>query len=57
MAEQEGTILEPLHTGKALAALVDHIRRGGFTSAETVVFVHTGGLPELFGFADEMTRR
>ncbi|PZC48619.1 MAG: D-cysteine desulfhydrase/L-cysteate sulfo-lyase [Chloroflexi bacterium] len=52
MAELEGVILEPIYTGKALAAVIDHIRQGVLTSEDTVLFMHTGGLPELFNFAD-----
>ena len=52
MAELEGIILEPIYTGKALAAVIDHTRQGLLTSEDTVLFMHTGGLPELFNFAD-----
>jgi 1-aminocyclopropane-1-carboxylate deaminase/D-cysteine desulfhydrase-like pyridoxal-dependent ACC family enzyme len=53
MADLEGIILEPIYTGKALAAVIDHIRHGLLTSEDTVLFMHTGGLPELFNFADD----
>ena len=56
MAETEGIILEPLYTGKALAAVIDHARKGILTSKDTVLFVHTGGLPELFNYADVLKR-
>ena len=56
MAEQEGIILEPVYTGKALAAVIDHVRKGVLTSSDTVLFMHTGGLPELFSFAEELKR-
>ena len=46
MAELEGIILEPVYTGKALAAVIDHVRKGVLTSKDTVLFMHTGGLPE-----------
>lgn len=57
MAELEGIILEPIYTGKALAAIIDHIRKGILTSKDTVLFMHTGGLPELFNFAEELKSR
>ena len=53
-ARTEGLVLEPLYTGKTFAALMDHIRRGQFTKDQTVVFVHTGGTPALFAYADEI---
>ena len=50
----EGITLDPVYTGKAAAALVDAVRTGDIGPAETVVFVHTGGLPGLFGYAPEL---
>jgi 1-aminocyclopropane-1-carboxylate deaminase/D-cysteine desulfhydrase-like pyridoxal-dependent ACC family enzyme len=57
MAELEGIILEPIYTGKALAAVIDHVRKGVLTDSDTVLFMHTGGLPELFNYADLLTKR
>ena len=31
-----------------MAALIDHIRDGADRADETVVFLHTGGMPALF---------
>lgn len=56
MAQSEGIFLEPIYTGKALAAVIDHVRTGVLTSHDTVLFIHTGGLPELFNFAEELKR-
>lgn len=53
VARQEGLILDPVYTGKAMAGLVNLIRQGAFGRDETVVFLHTGGLPALFAFSDE----
>jgi D-cysteine desulfhydrase len=47
-ARTEGIVLDPVYTGKAAAALVTGVRPG-----ETVVFVHTGGAPAVFGYAPE----
>ena len=56
MAELEGIILEPIYTGKLLAAVIDHTRKGILTDKDTVLFMHTGGLPELFNYADILKR-
>jgi 1-aminocyclopropane-1-carboxylate deaminase/D-cysteine desulfhydrase-like pyridoxal-dependent ACC family enzyme len=53
-ARTEGLILDPIYSGKAMAGLIDHARRGLLGSESTVVFVHTGGLPALFAFKDEI---
>jgi 1-aminocyclopropane-1-carboxylate deaminase/D-cysteine desulfhydrase-like pyridoxal-dependent ACC family enzyme len=51
----EGLLLDPMYTGKAMAGLVDHIRKGKFGSGETVVFIHTGGHPALFSHNRALT--
>jgi len=48
LARQEGILLDPVYSGKAMAGLIDLIRRGYFRPDETVVFIHTGGSPVLF---------
>ena len=53
-AETEGILLDPVYTGKAMAGLIDHAKRGAVGAGETVVFVHTGGLPLLFAYAEEL---
>ncbi len=53
-AGTEGLILDPVYSGKAMAALIDHIRRGKIAKGETVVFLHTGGTPALFAYAEDL---
>jgi 1-aminocyclopropane-1-carboxylate deaminase/D-cysteine desulfhydrase-like pyridoxal-dependent ACC family enzyme len=53
-ARTEGLILDPVYTSKALAALVDQISQGKLDSDQTVVFVHTGGLPITFAYNEEI---
>lgn len=50
----EGLILDPVYTAKALSALIAETRRGSFSADETVVFIHTGGLPITFAYSDEI---
>ena len=50
----EGLILDPVYTSKAMSALVDHIHTGHIGPDETVVFVHTGGLPITYAYAPEI---
>jgi L-cysteate sulfo-lyase len=47
----EGVILEPVYTAKAFAGLTAAVRRGDIRPSQRTVFVHTGGLPGLFGHA------
>ena len=53
-ARSEGLILDPVYTGKVMAGIIDLSRKGVFTPEDTVVFVHTGGVPGLF--ADEQVK-
>lgn len=55
VAQTEGFFLDPVYSGKAMAGLVDLIRKGRFTSKDTVVFIHTGGIPTLFSYYEELT--
>lgn len=54
-ARTEGVILDPVYTGKAMACLIHHIRQGSLTASDTVVFIHTGGVPLVFPYAQELT--
>jgi 1-aminocyclopropane-1-carboxylate deaminase/D-cysteine desulfhydrase-like pyridoxal-dependent ACC family enzyme len=58
LAKTEAILLDPCYTSKAMAALIDHVRRGALRPDDTVVFLHTGGMPALFtpGFADAFAR-
>jgi D-cysteine desulfhydrase family pyridoxal phosphate-dependent enzyme len=54
VARHEGILLDPVYTGRAMAGLVDLVRRGEFGADETIVFWHTGGTPALFAYAEEL---
>ena len=50
VARTEGILLDPVYSGKAMAGLIDQIRRGAFKSGANIVFVHTGGSAGLFAY-------
>jgi len=52
LARCEGLLLDPVYSGKAMAGLIDLVRRGEFGRQENVVFLHTGGSVGLFGYLD-----
>lgn len=56
-ARQEGLVLDPVYTGKAMAGLIGAIRGGEIGADETVVFLHTGGAPAIFAAADWLASR
>jgi D-cysteine desulfhydrase family pyridoxal phosphate-dependent enzyme len=48
LARTEGLILDPVYTSKAMAALIDWVRKGKLTENDNVMFWHTGGQLALF---------
>jgi 1-aminocyclopropane-1-carboxylate deaminase/D-cysteine desulfhydrase-like pyridoxal-dependent ACC family enzyme len=54
LARTEGILLDPVYTGKAMAGLLADIRAGLIPPSETVVFLHTGGLPGIFAHAQAL---
>lgn len=49
-ARLEGLLLDPCYTGKAMHAAMDLASRR-YRPGQNVVFIHTGGLPGIFGYA------
>ena len=54
LARLEGILMDPVYTGKAMAGLIDLVRRGYFKAEENVLFVHTGGSPALQVYMSEI---
>ena len=54
VAKTEGIILDPNYTGKSMSALIGEIRAGRLDPEVPVVFVHSGGMPQTFAFAQEL---
>jgi 1-aminocyclopropane-1-carboxylate deaminase/D-cysteine desulfhydrase-like pyridoxal-dependent ACC family enzyme len=50
VAQSDDLLFDPVYTSKAMATLIEHIETGRIAAAETVIFVHTGGLPALFAY-------
>ncbi len=54
LARTEGLLFDPVYSGKALAGMIDLVRRGEFSDADNIVFLHTGGSAALFAYADQL---
>jgi 1-aminocyclopropane-1-carboxylate deaminase/D-cysteine desulfhydrase-like pyridoxal-dependent ACC family enzyme len=54
LARDEGVLLDPVYTGKAMAGLIDHARQGRLSGDNTVIFLHSGGVPALFAYHHEL---
>jgi L-cysteate sulfo-lyase len=57
VARTEGIVLDPVYSGKAMAGLIDLVRRGHFAPEDNVVFLHTGGAVGLFGYVHAFAPR
>ena len=55
-ARTDAIILDPNYTGTVMAAMLNDISAGAVSKDETLLFLHTGGLPALFTFAEELAR-
>ncbi|WP_422369110.1 D-cysteine desulfhydrase family protein [Pelagibius sp.] len=53
-AEREGLVLDPAYTGKVMAGLIQ-LAEAGALAGRRVVFLHSGGTPALFAYADQLT--
>ena len=54
LARTEGILLDPVYTGKIMAGLIGLARQGFFKPMERVLFLHTGGLPSLHAYENEV---
>ena len=50
-AQLEGLIVDPVYTSKVLAAVIKAAREN---PEETYIFIHTGGGPAIFGYAQDV---
>ena len=51
-ARREGLLLDPVYTGKSMAACLNHVRSS--QKNQSTLFIHTGGTPGLFGYSTEL---
>lgn len=54
LAQREGILLDPVYSGKVAAALLADGRAGRWPSGTTVVMLHSGGVPALFAYHEEV---
>jgi 1-aminocyclopropane-1-carboxylate deaminase/D-cysteine desulfhydrase-like pyridoxal-dependent ACC family enzyme len=54
LATTEGILLDPVYTAKAMAGLIHDAQQGRLGRDDTVVFLHTGGLPAVFAYRDDL---
>ena len=55
VGKSEGLILDPNYTGKSMSGLIGELRAGRIDPKETICFIHSGGLPQVFAHGDRFT--
>ena len=53
-AQNEALILDPVYSGRTMAGLISLVERGVIKQGESVVFIHTGGLPAIFAYQADL---
>ncbi len=52
----EGLLVDPVYTGRALGGVIDMIRKSTLSKGQRVLFWHTGGIPALFAYGEEILK-
>lgn len=50
LARTESILLDPVYSGKAMAGLIDLVRKDVFPAGSNILFLHTGGSPVLYAY-------
>ncbi len=54
-ARSESLLLDPVYSGRTMAGLIDLRSRDLLPDGTRVLFIHTGGTPGVFGYADKLS--
>ena len=54
LGRTEGLVAGPVYTAKGLAGVVDFVKTGRIEEGSTIIFVHTGGVPETYAYNVEI---
>ena len=54
LAEKEAIFLDPIYTGKAMSGLIEYAKSNKIDKDNSVVFIHSGGTPNLFTYSNEL---
>lgn len=51
----EGIVVDPVYTAKSLAGAIGLYRQGLLHKGQRILYLHTGGMPALFAYENEIT--
>jgi L-cysteate sulfo-lyase len=52
----EGLLVDPVYTGRALGGIIDMIQKSVLLKGQRVLFWHTGGIPALFAYGEDILK-
>ena len=53
----EGMVVDPVYTAKSFAGVIGLYREGVFNNGQNILYLHTGGMPAIFAYEDEITEQ
>lgn len=53
LAKLEALFLCPVYTSKAMSGLISYIEKGDIKNSDTILFIHTGGMPLVHTYFDK----
>jgi 1-aminocyclopropane-1-carboxylate deaminase/D-cysteine desulfhydrase-like pyridoxal-dependent ACC family enzyme len=56
LAESEGILLDPVYSAKMFSGFFQHCQDGRWASGQTVLLLHSGGVPALFAYHAPIAR-
>lgn len=54
MAQSEGILLDPVYSGKMFAGFLTHCLEGHWRKGQSILLVHSGGIPALFAYQEPL---
>ena len=56
LAKTESIFLDPVYTAKSMSGLIEHVNNNKFSPKDNIIFIHSGGTPNLFTYAKDLIK-
>ena len=56
LAKTESIFLDPIYTAKCMDGMIKYIKENKYSDKNNLIFIHSGGLPNLFTFSAELIK-
>ena len=54
LARKESVFLDPIYTAKCMDALLNDIHKNKFSEDDIIIFIHSGGTPNIFTYVNDL---